>query len=181
MRHADGMRLRWIVALALFATCVSHVSYTAADDAAAMTSIARTFVDGNGDSIAIVEDVQDEPADIPGDCQVANVVRGGGRGADHMESGGGGVGCGGCTFVNLAFVRATVTAGGLTGADVTGRIGLGTSYDDDPYAFPYDVNLECTDPAMPCEVTGTLDENGALDADVDVGTEPRVHVALAAQ
>jgi len=177
-----SMRRRRLLPIAGFLAiaCTHTVDYTVADDDAAMAAIARTYVEtGGGGSLVLVEDTQAEPPLDTNDCQVANVVAGGGRGVDHDQTVGG-IGCGGCPFANQAFVQGTLTGAGLTSVAVSGIVVLGVTDENDPYGFPYDVVLECTDPAAPCYVSGTLDDSGALHLDVGVGSQASVHLELVA-
>ena len=138
------------------------VSYAPADDDAAIAAIESSWsATGSDLVVTLCEDVDAPPSD--NDCQVEHVVRGDGRGEAHTEEHGG-VGCGGCPFAAAAFVKGTVSGAGLpTPVSVTGEITLSATADDDPYAFPYDVQLRCDAPGATCSFFGTLFEDGTLE------------------
>jgi hypothetical protein len=142
--------------------CLSDTaSYSPEDDTMAMTAIESTWSSGDL-VVSLCEDVTAPDAD-ENDCDVEHVVRGDGRGREHSEDHGG-VGCGGCPFSAVAFVKGTVSGGGLpTPVSVTGEITLSATSSDDPYAYPYDVQLRCDAPGTSCTFYGTLDENGMLE------------------
>jgi hypothetical protein len=150
------------LAIVLAAGCIGpEASYSPEEDDAAIAAVASTWsASSPALSLSLCEDVDAPEPDNT--CQVEHAVRGGGRGRRHEERHGS-VGCGGCPFGAAAFVRGTVSGAGLAGtAAVAGEVTLG-SFTDDPYAFPYHVELRCVDPGQDCFLTGTLHEDGTLE------------------
>jgi len=172
-----------LVALAATGCLSDSVEYEPRRDDIAMAEIASVWVQ-DGDQRAVLSLCEDVtvPDRNPADCQVEHIVRGGGRGIAHEESHGG-VGCGGCPFDNVAYVRGTAEGGGLTGkVAVVGTVQLSATADDDPYAYPYDFDLKCQDKTTPCSITGTLTRDGRLAATFTPGSatpsyKPSHHLA----
>lgn len=131
-----------------------------------MLAIASTWAapGAGGASLFLCEDVTAVPDDNT--CQVEHVVRGGGRGIAHEQEHGGG--CGGCPFANVAYVHGSLDGGGLPGpVAVTGAVTLAPGAGaDTAYDFPYSVRLQCVDPAAPCTIYGTLEEDGRLELEL---------------
>ena len=160
-------RLLCHLAIVLGSGCLlgDEVSYSPQEDDAAIVAIASTWV-GASFSLSLCEDLDAPEPDNT--CQVDHAVRGGGRGRRHVETHGG-VGCGGCPYEAVAFVRGAASGTGLPGTvAVEGEITLGRTPDDEPYAFPYLVQLRCVTPGQTCALSGTLSEDGTLELTVDV-------------
>ncbi len=160
-----------VLAAAASGACMSHtVRYSPERDDAAMAAIANTFAEsGAGDLVlSLCEDVAASEGWRPG-CRYQHVVQGGGRGLAHEEDVGG-VGCGHCFFWVIAYVQGTVDGGPFAQPTaVRGSVNLRSGYDDDPYGFPYYLDLNC-DGTDPCHLQGPLDAAGAIDLQVTVGT-----------
>jgi hypothetical protein len=159
--------------------CLSDsTSYSPEDDTTAMDAIESTWSVGDL-VVTLCEDLTAPDVDENA-CDVEHVVRGDGRGREHSEDHGG-VGCGGCPFAAAAYVKGTVSGGGLpTPVSVTGEIMLSYGSSDDPYAYPYDVTLQCDAPGTSCAFYGTLHENGMLEirsGTVAAATLPRMGAA----
>jgi len=150
-----------LVLIIIGAGCLSDTaSYTPAKDDEAMAAIAKVFAaPGTGGlTVSLCEDV--DAIEDTNNCQVGHTVRGGGRGRRHDQDSGG-IGCGGCQYHTVAYVKGTVSGGPLAGPRaVTGEIQLGLG--ENPYGFPYDVDLDCDDTPSTCQLTGTLAEDGSL-------------------
>jgi hypothetical protein len=169
-----------VLSLLFFACLEQSVSYSPEADDRAMASITRAWTQAGGDlAIELCEDLA-APAVPSNDCQVENVVRGGGRGTSHSESRGGG--CGGCPFDNLAYVKGSVSGGGFAApARVTGSVYVGDGHSgDDPYSYPYTILLSCDDAAAPCRIEGTLEADGSLHVTTERDSEvaPATEVEL---
>jgi hypothetical protein len=150
------------LAIVILAGCLGRYDneYSPAQDDMALAAIASAWA-GGGMTLSLCEDVAAPDSDNT--CQVEHVVRGGGRGSAHEETHGGG-GCGGCPFGNAAYVKGTASGGGLTGTvNVAGEIRLGTSIEHEPYAYPYAIQLHCTDPGQSCTLDGTVYEDGSVE------------------
>jgi hypothetical protein len=153
-------RSRFVVRVLLFTLfgCLSDdVAYSPEQDDDAMTSITQSWSSASM-TMSLCEDI----AAIEDDntCQVAHVVRGGGRGKRHVATHGGG--CGGCPFANVAYVKGTVT-GSAGPMEVVGEVSLASHGNDDPYEFPYDIDLRCTSTESPCSIGARLLANGTIE------------------
>jgi hypothetical protein len=148
-----------------------EASYSPDRDDDAMSAIASAWTATSGDlTVSLCEDLSAREPSNP--CQVEHVVRGNGLGREHVEDHGGG-GCGGCPFGNAAYVTGRVSGGGLPpNTMVRGEIYLGSEAGDDAYGFPYNVGVRCVDPALQCNLSGTLDEDGTLHLSVATGGNP---------
>src|SRR6266545_6268067 len=128
-----------VLATALLGACLSDTArYSPARDDAAMAAIASTFVEAGtgGLVLSLCEDVAASEGWSP-DCRYQHVVQGGGRGRAHEEDVGG-VGCGGCLFMVVAYVQGTVEGGPFTQpTPVRGMVTLQSGRDSNPYGFPY--------------------------------------------
>lgn len=150
-----------LVLVVLAAGCLSDsVEYTPEQDIQAFDDIARAWSAPDGLALSLCEDPTAPGPDPDDTCQIEHVVRADGSApADREEHGGG---CGGCPFSNVAYVRGTLSGTGLTEpVTVTGLIGLGRGAGDDPYEYPYSVDLTCAAPAD-CGLSGSLDPDGTL-------------------
>ena len=156
------MRYWFHVLVIVFAGCLGDsVSYSPEQDDDAINAIVYEFraPGAAGLSVALCEDL--DAVEDPSSCQVQHTVRGGGRGRSH-EAEQGGVGCGGCPFATVAFVKGTVSGGSFSAPQaVTGEVTLGYGTGDDPYGFPYRVTLTC-EGTPSCYLTGMLEEDGSL-------------------
>ena len=163
MRNSAMKRILLVAGLFALTGCLpQEVGYSPEKDDAAMAVILGEF-DGEGLNLMLCEDVAAAEEQPNGDCQVDHVVRAGGLGERHREDHSG-IGCGGCPFDVVAFVRGQVDGGPFAEpAAVSGRVHLQSGYDDRPYAFPYYVDLYCDDEASPCSLGGTLHEDGRLE------------------
>ena len=104
-----------------------------------------------------------------GGCQEEHVVRGGARGIEHKEQEVSGIGCGGCPFQVLAYVKGTVQGGPFSQAtEVSGSVSLGDLYDVDKiFQYPYLVYLSCSGDNPACfSLNGELYEDGHLDLEI---------------
>lgn len=158
--------------IVLAAGCIGRniVSYSPEEDDTAIAAIASTWSASTPAlSISLCEDPTALEPDQP--CQVQHMVRGEGRGRRHEEDNGS-IGCGGCPFAAVAFVKGTASGAGLPGTGpvaIAGEVRLSFANPDDPYEFPYQVVLKCIDPLQPCSLFGTLQEDGTLELDSNTG------------
>ena len=158
--------------LAILACGSGSITFTPDEDDAVMALLESTWgAEGtNGLQLSLCEDrARSDAWDYPGDCQEAHVVRGDGRGLEHKEDEVSGVGCGGCFFNVLAYVRGLVSGGPFSEpVRVEGGVDLGDLWNvDKVFAFPYRFNLTCTGEVPACySITGELQENGQLDLEV---------------
>ncbi|MDX2089446.1 MAG: hypothetical protein SFX73_16455 [Kofleriaceae bacterium] len=148
--------------LVLGVGCLSDsVHYTHEQDTEALSTNERAWTAPGGLNLSLCEDVS-VPDTEENDCQVQHVVRGDNRGREHEESTGG-VGCGGCPFANVAYVRGTVSGGTFAQpVTVTGTVSLGYAAGDDPYDYPYAVDMQCMAPAD-CSLGGMLEADGTVN------------------
>jgi hypothetical protein len=166
------VRVLQVLALFAMACFTDTVSYTPQQDEAAMATIAQTYQQAGPDGLvlSICEDTaRSDPWQPTGsDCQVGHVVKGGGRGVAHTEEHGN-VGCGGCPFATVAYVRATADGPALGGpVSLGGEVVLGD--DNAPYTLPFTISLACEDPNAPCELSGVINVDGSITATLVVGT-----------
>ncbi len=143
--------------------------YGPAEDDLAMETIGRCWLpaEEEGLVLALEEDEAVSESFSNSGCDVEHVVRGKGQGEPHRgaESS---VGCGGCPMEVVAHVTGTVEGGPFARTlTVTGRVVLGSNYDDSPYDYPYDVELDAVDGDDIYRLEGVLTE-----------TELRVKVLL---
>jgi hypothetical protein len=162
--------------LALAAGCLTDsVEYTPQRDIQAFDEIERAWSTSGGLQLSLCEDRSAPGPDVANTCQIEHVVRGDGSAPAHSEPRGGG--CGGCPFENVAYVRGTVSGGGLAQPLViTGTIYLGGA-GSDPYDYPYNIGLSCAAPAS-CELYGQLEADGTLAIDSVTGLDI-THASLA--
>ena len=166
LRRQRIHRITRNLAIVLLAGCIpgETASYSPEEDDTAIAAIESSWSGSSPAlSLSLCEDVNAPEPDNT--CQVQHAVRGGGRGRRHEESNGS-IGCGGCPFAAAAFVRGTASGTGLPGTGtvaVAGEITLSSFSADDPYAFPYHVELRCVDPGQTCSLFGTLNEDGTLE------------------
>ncbi len=176
MRKRSASWHAWAALLALvaaFAACrhdtISHC-FTADSDTAAMAAVESAWSEAGGVSLTLCEDVTRSDASPPDGCVVDHVVRGGGAGQNHCASHPGGCGAGGCPYGNVAYVHGTAEGFPLSGAAaVSGRVHLQWGYADDPYAYPYRIELSCDDPGAPCTINGTLAGDGRVEVALTIG------------
>ncbi len=155
-----------IAGMVLVACLDPATSFDPAQDDTAVSAVTRNW-SGSGATLSLCEDVAVAASTPASGCQIANVARGGGLGVTHSQARGG---CGGCPLDNVAYVTGTVSSSTLPpGTAVSGQVDLGNGYDDDPYAFPYTLELTCTDPSLECRITGTLEADGSLNLSIDDG------------
>lgn len=152
------------VAVALAAGCLggSPTSFSPEHDDRAMETIASSWSSsGSATELSLCEDLTVELGD--NGCHYGHQVRGGGRGLRHEHEGG--IGCGGCPLDTGAAVKGTFSSASLGTVEVAGTIHLQSAYHDDPYEFPYHVDLHCV--TGQCTLSGILNEDGSLELDVD--------------
>lgn len=107
----------------------------------------------------------------PGDpCVNEHVVRGGGRGLEHVarhsdKGCGGGCGHGTTAQVNAAVVLAP----SRDAAALSGEVWLNYDATNDPYAMPYHVSVDCTAPTQNCYLSGRILADGRLEGEFVVG------------
>jgi hypothetical protein len=164
-----SVRLRWglIAALALVACGSATIQFTPAQDDAIMLELASVYTAGtDGPSLVLCEDrVRSRAWNDPGDCQEAHVVRGDGRGVEHKENEPSGIGCGGCPFDVLAYVRGTWTGAPFAEpVEVEGEVRLGDLYSvPEIFSHPYTFELRCVGQSPACAaISGQLDDAGQL-------------------
>lgn len=127
-----------------------------------METIASSWSSGGSmTELSLCEDLTVELGDDG--CRYGHQVRGGGRGLRHEHEGG--IGCGGCSLGTAAAVKGTLSSVGLGTVAVVGTINLKSAYNDDPYEFPYHVDLHCV--TGQCTLSGIVNEDGSLELDVD--------------
>lgn len=151
------------LALVAAVACEDSVRYTQAEDEAAMALIASTWSEpaAGGLVLSLCEDVARSDAWEGPDCRLEHVVRGGGRALEHTESRES-CGMGGCIFGVHGYVVGTLQGGSLaTPVSVRGSVSLGDGYEDDPYALPWSLSVEC-EGAEPCSLGGTIGRDGSL-------------------
>ena len=69
----------------------------------------------------------------------------------------------------VAFVDGTVEQGPFDDeARVTGKVILGSNFDENPYAFPYQVELDADVGEDSYRITGELHEDGTVDLEVSL-------------
>ena len=138
----------------------SSPEYGPAQDDEAMTAIEQCWLppDEEGLVVTLEEDVEVSEAVSNLGCDVDHVVRGQGLGEPHKgaESG---PGCGGCPMEVVAHVTGTVEGGpfGET-LTVTGRVVLGSTFDESPYDYPYQVELDAVDGDSMYRLEGVMTE-----------------------
>ena len=143
----------WLVVLAV--ACLTHtVQITPQKDDAVVAVGAQMWTSGM-DTLSLCEDMAAEATMTEDGCEIAHVVRGGDRTTARSKDVGGG--CGGCPLENTLFVTGT-----LKGMAVTGKIAVGDFYEDDPYKFPYTIELQCTDKTIGCSFSGNLGADGKI-------------------
>lgn len=176
-RSALRLARRWGTLAALLAcitcdgdTIVHH--YDAAHDDAAMAIIASTWTSADGSTISICEDVARSNAWTPGDpCVNEHVVRGGGRGIEHIarhsERGCGG---GGCIYGTSVPVNATlVRASSPDPVALSGEVRLNYHGGGDPYAMPYRLYAPCTAAEPHCSFEASVLDADRLEGEFVVG------------
>jgi hypothetical protein len=176
MRRRSASWHAWATLVALvapFAACrhdeVSHC-FSADSDTVAMAAIESAWSEAGGLSLTLCEDVARSDASPQDGCVVDHVVRGAGAGQDQCTSHPDGCGAGGCPYENVAYVRGTAGGSPISGAvAVSGRVDLQWGYADDPYAYPYRLELSCDDPGAPCSINGTLESDGRVDVALTIG------------
>jgi hypothetical protein len=158
---------RYLLPLAAFITFAcgpDSVTYDASHDDAAIAAVTRVW-QGDGMTLSLCEDLAAEATtdDGPGSCEQDHVVRGGSRTVTKHEDR---HGCaGGCSKQNIALLSGQLSQTG-SDLDVTARVVLGSSYDADPYAFPYDFNIrKRSDDSFVME--GSLEADGTLTLTID--------------
>jgi len=167
--NAQGSRkLRFglVIGLALTACSTGQVRFTADQDQAVMQELASEFTSLEGTLLSLCEDrARSDAWNEPGGCQEAHVVRGAGRGLVHTEDEPSGIGCGGCPFAVLAYVKGTWSGAPFDSpVEVEGQVGLGDLYEPGGvFAYPYRVDLTCKGDAPACAaIGGELHEDGRL-------------------
>ena len=164
MRARPVKRILMVSGLFLLTGCLPDgVGYSPEKDDEAMQTILSEF--GNADmNLSLCEDLETAGAQANGDCQIDHVVRAGGLGEKHHEEHSN-IGCGGCPFELVAFVRGQVVGGPFAEpTPVRGQVHLQTyGASDRPYSFPYYVHVTCEDEAYPCSLEGTLYEDGRFE------------------
>jgi hypothetical protein len=157
----------------LFACSTGSFDFTPTQDDAVMAEIASVFEGGEDVVLTLCEDRELSDAwQDPGGCQEAHVIRGGGRGLAHTESEPSNIGCGGCPFNVLAYVTGTLSGGPFDEpAEVAGEILTGDLYDE-PFAYPFRLNLRCQGGFAPCTmIGGTLEQDGSLTLEVYIHSD----------
>ncbi|HSA23829.1 MAG TPA: hypothetical protein P5076_20375, partial [Myxococcota bacterium] len=168
MRAESSRKLRWglVIGLALTACSTGKVNFTVAEDDAIMQVLATEFSTLEGSVLSLCEnrELSDAWKD-PGGCQEAHVVRGGGRGLAHSEDEPSSIGCGGCPFAVLAYVKGTWTGAPFAEpVEVEGEVALGDLHEPGGvFGYPFQVYLTCKGDSPACAVIdGELQENGHL-------------------
>jgi hypothetical protein len=160
------MRVSHVLLIAFLVACESDAvgRYSSEADDVAMGAIASTWSEPGGLTLTLCEDVERSAAWTgPDDCVVDHVVRGGGLGMNHVERHDLGMGCGGCSYDVVAWVTGTVSGPGLAGdVRVSGNVWLQSARDDDPYGYPYTLDLTCDGAVQACLITGSLDSDGSI-------------------
>ena len=175
MRPAPRPSRRWPFAVFTLAALACYQagyesSYSPEEDDAAMAAIASAWGEPGGLTLTLCEDVARAPEWTGPDCQVEHLVRGGGLGARHTERHDASCVAGGCPFSTAAWVSGTASGAGLVGdVPVTGTVWLQNSYEEDPYGFPFALDLACDDADAPCRIFGELDAAGAVGATLVLG------------
>jgi hypothetical protein len=151
--------------------CSDEVTYTAAEDAKALSIVEKTWTLQTDDGDIVITLCEDPaPSDVEAGieagedgCQIGHVVRGDGSTTSRTEEEAGGVGCGGCPFSTVAFVKGTATGGGfgVLAQPINGTIFMQTRYDEDPYALPYTLDLQVGDQTL----TGVISKQGIMRTD----------------
>ena len=132
--------LLWLVFL-IPLTCGggSAPEYGPTEDDQAMSNIGRCWLPPGEEGLVITleEDVELSETVQNLGCEVEHVVRGEGLGEPHQGTASS-VGCGGCPMDVVAHVKGTVEGGPFPETfTVTGRVVLGSNYDESPYEYPY--------------------------------------------
>lgn len=146
---------------------LGEIAFTPEDDDAVMASIlgkksAGQFV------LSLTEDdarASAEQAIRDNGCQIDHIVRDNGQGIAKTRQEPSNVGCGGCPFDVVAFVQAELDHPALEAPlKLSGRVKLGSSWDDDPYAPPYVVGLQAE--GSTAWIEGELDAAGDFKVSV---------------
>ena len=134
------------------------VAYSPEQDDEMMAALTRVW-SADTLTVSLCEDVAAPESDNT--CQVEHVIRGGGRGRRHEEYHGN-VGCGGCPYDAVAYVKGTVSGGSFTTpVAVVGEVYPGFEAPAErPYAYPFRVVLRCRDGG--CAFDGFVQEDGRL-------------------
>ncbi len=173
------LRIMMILIAALVACGTSSITFTEKKDQSVMDELESVWENPEQDAIVLTlcEDKEmSDKWDGQESCQESHVVRGEGRSIEHTEQESSGVGCGGCPFEVLAYVKGTIEGGPFSqAASVAGSVSFGDIYDVDKiFTYPYHVYLTCTGDAPACfSVSGELFEDGHLELEYlkDVNSE----------
>lgn len=167
--------------LAVGAGCLTDsVTYTRQQDTLAIVAIESHWTIAGGGSLQLCELITTHDEDDT--CAVDHVVHSGDNSIPSSHERGG---CGGCPLAVQAPVFGSIDLGDGSGPRaVQGVVNLQSGYDDDPYAFPYQLDLSCVDDANPCTIGGTLDGFGGVhveyyDAPAGQAIRPDVTLDLA--
>jgi hypothetical protein len=139
----------------------SAPEYGPKEDDQAMTAIGQCWLPPEEEGLVITLEEDLELSEIVPNlgCEVEHVVRGKGLGEPHQgtESS---VGCGGCPMEVVAYVTGTVEGGPFTDTlAVTGRVVLGSNYDQSPYDYPYQIALDAVDGDNIYRLEGTMTDS----------------------
>ena len=156
------LRVSWpLVLLCAALGCSTPAHYGPEEDVAALSRIVGRWASADGaTALTLCEDAARAEAEPADGCVVEHVARGDGSGPTHEASDPDGLGCGGCPFAAVAYVRGTLVHAGRE-VPVRGQVWLGS--DGEPYALPYGLDLRCEGAGAACGMLGERTEDGRLE------------------
>ncbi len=178
-KHKLNRKLLLIGLGAIVACGTTSITFTKEKDNSVMQEVQSVWEsrEDNNIQLSLCEDMErSDEWNEPGGCQEAHVVRGMGRALEHKEQEPSGVGCGGCPFMVMTYVKGTIQGGPFTEpTPVAGTVSFGDLYDVEKiYHYPYEIYLYCTDEPSSCEsINGSLSESGDLELQIldDINSE----------
>jgi hypothetical protein len=171
MNKAQVLPILLLVSFVWLMTCSEEggAEYSPADDDQAMEAIARCWLPSlqGGMVLTLWEDFEQSESVESGGCDVAHVVRGGGKGEAHKGASAGG-GCSSCPEAVVAFVEGSVEEGPFDGeVSVRGRVILGSDGDLNPYEFPYTIEVETQGDGDVVKIEGEFGADGIVTLRLD--------------
>lgn len=183
MARSRPLHLSWpLFVLCVVLGCSSRAHYGPEQDVEALSRIVGRWASADGAvTLTLCEDVETAQAEPADGCGVEHVARGDGSGPAHETEYSNNIGCGGCQFAAVAYVRGTLVRDGRE-RPVRGEVWLGDGSDADPYALPYRLELDCEEATdTRCGAAGTLDEEARMALTLEEGgsTTPAPALRLA--